>query len=397
MISRIGSLAELSELDPHDRRYRLVDGERVRSIAGGGPLALPPQVRPQRIRRKVGNIAYNSGNTSNIPGYLPKAGYVTAIDLRSLIQIVTGGSAPVVANYGAYGPIQKLQMVVGNRTPVNLPGFHANAFQEIFFAPFKDVLTTNPVATSTTNNWIDDLRVPLTIDDDSELGAWYSQDQELNIDFLISGGAATYVFTTVNSATVNGSWDIYVERFSAAPPDQPGGWLKAISYYNELKLFGSFPLKNGTTFIPIDRDRDYVRFMFIFYTGSINDNTFAPAGGLFTTIELIVGDQQSIYFPIDEQALKDEMIRIYGWQANGSGAAPMRAGVYCIDLIRQKSRSLRDVLPTDSKVVDVVGFNIVSTSASNSVDIVTQGVMDNPFAQKWLLSAQAKGLLGKAS
>lgn len=383
-------------LDPQWQRYIDVEGERVRRISGGGSLALNPAIRPQRIRRKVGSIAYNSGNTSNIPGYLPKAGYITALDLRSLIQIVTGATPPVVANYGTYGPIQKLQLVVGNRTPVNLPGFHANAYSEIFFAPYKDVLATNPVGASTTNNWLNDMRIPLTIDDDSELGAWYAQDQELNLDFLISGGAATYVFSTVNSATVNGSWDIYVERFSAAPPDAPGGWLKAISYYNELKLFGSFALKNGTTFIPIDRDRDYVRFMFVFYTGSTNDNTFAPAGGLFTTIELIVGDQQSIYFPMDEQSLKDEMIRVYGWGVNGSGGAPIRAGVYCIDLIRQKSRSLRDVLPTDSKVVDVVGFNIVSTSASNSVDIVTQGVMDNPFAQKWLQSAQAKGLLKAA-
>ena len=356
-----------------------------------GSFAIPPGARSQRFRTRIGTINYASGSTPGIPGMVPKSGYITKFDIKSSIQVVTGATAPVVANYGAYGPMNRINVVVGPNLPVSIPAWHLNQFLQAYDAPYTDARAANPVATSSTNNWIMDLQVPLTVDPELEMGAWFAGDVELNFDLQIVNAAAATVFSTVNAATIQGSWDVWVERFSAPAPDQPGGWLKEISLYHEIKLFGTYGLKNGDTNIDLPRDRDILRIFLVFYTGSNQDSTFAPADGLFSKITLLINDETFIYNGIDEATLKMEMLRNYTRQ--------LSAGVAIIDFWDSVGRyrlNRRDVLPTDSQLATSVKLIVTSNSPSNNVDVVVQATSDNPYAQKWIRSAQAKKLIPAA-
>jgi hypothetical protein len=345
-----------------------------------GRFAVPANKRVQRFRRKIGNIVYSSGGTPGIPGGVPKAGYTTAFDLRSNQQVVTGAGAPVVANYGAYGPLALIAVVVGAQQVFAMPGWHANQWGLVYDWNYTDALAASPIATSSTNNWVNDMRIPLTVDPDSEVGAFYTGDQEVQMDLQITGAAAGTVLSTVNAATLQGSWDVWVERFNAPAPDLPGGWLNQISFYHEARLYGTFALKNGDTIIPLPIGGDYERIGLAFYTGSNKDSTFAPATGLFTQISLVVNDTLYLYERMDEATLRMEMLRNY--------TRNLANGFYALDFISQKENSRRDIIPTDPDVVHSLYLIIASGSASNNVDVIVERALDSPFAQKWINSAR---------
>jgi hypothetical protein len=355
-----------------------------------GRFAIPAGQRAQRIVRKIGTVNYGAGSNPGLPGGVPKSGYITEFDLRSSMQVVTGATAPVVAGYGPYGLQNLIQVLSGNRLPFSAYPFAANAFFETFDPPYKDILAANPVVTSSTNNWVDDLRIPLTVSPDSEIGAWYAGDVELNMDVQLGGAATTQAFSTVNGATIQGSHDVYVERFTAPAPDAPGGWLNEISFFTEFKRFGTFTLKNGETVIDLDRDRDYLRLMLVFYTGSTNDSTFAPADALYTTLELQIDDNFSVYFPTDEATTKKRMLNDYQWSVAGSGTKILRPGIAMLDFMVEKHMSRRDVLPADAKLIQSIKLRVVSTSASNILDVFTHTAYDNPFAVKYIQAVQAQ-------
>src|SRR5205085_10567333 len=109
---------------------------------------------------------------------------------------------------------------------------------------------------------------------------------------------------------VGGSWDLYSEKFEAPQPDQSdaarGGWLDKISYYNQAQLFGTFALSNGTTNITLETDQDYVRIILVFYTGTLNAQTFAPANSLYTAITLKINDVASIWDTVAEARMRFE-------------------------------------------------------------------------------------------
>jgi len=346
-----------------------------------GRFAIAAGPRAQRYRRIVGQITYSSGSTPSVNGGIPKTGYLTNIDLNSSIQVVTGASAPVIAGYGVYGPDQLVSFVVGPRAWVNIPGYHLKEFNKFYNLPWTDAYNAAPIVTSSTNNWQGSLRIPLAADTNSELGAFYLGDQELNTNLQVTCAAASTVFSTVNGATIQGSWNVEVERFAAPAPDQKNGWLNEVSFIHELRLFGTFQLKNGDTNIQLDLDRDYQRIILIFFTGSDKDSTFAPANGLFTQLSLLVNDEVRIYDTVTEQQLLEEM----DWNYN---IKQWNAGSYAIDFMAQKNNSRRDVLPTDSAVVKSLNLVITSTSTSNFVDVVTESMIDSPYAKKWAESAK---------
>jgi hypothetical protein len=349
-----------------------------------GRFALPVHKRPQRFRKSIGSINYGAGSLQNIAGGVPKTGYISGLDLESLIVVTCGGTAPVIAGYGGYGPYQLLGIQVGARQPIAMPGFHLEKFYEQFDAPYIDAMTTQPVVISSANNWTPHLRLPFTVSPDSEIGAWYAGDQTLQLNAFVTGNPATSVFSTVNAATIAGSYTVWVERFSAPAPDEPGGWLSEISFLDEKKLYGSFALKNGETLIALDLDRDYLEIMLIFYTGSTNDSTFTPANGLYSAITLQVDDTIPLYDRIDEAALRFEMLQHYVRQS----APP--TGVAMLDfMFKDDSQSRRDVLPTDTDTTHSLNLRIVSNSTANTVDVVTHTVTDNPFAKKWVDAAKA--------
>src|SRR5262249_33658611 len=155
----------------------------------------------------------------------------------------------------------------------------------------------------TTNTWINHLRVPLTVDPASELGAWYTGDTTLQMNCVITGNAVGTVFQTTQSATIGGSWDVYSEKFSAPSPDEPNGWLREISFYKQCFMYlDTKALSNGSTSIDLPVDVDYVRIMLIFHTGNsvTADRTFAPADGLYTNLTLLVNNQFRPFDTVEE-------------------------------------------------------------------------------------------------
>lgn len=348
-----------------------------------GRFAIKAGQRTQRFRTKLGNIAYAANQTPGIsPTGVNKSGYVTGFDLRSLQQIVVGASAPVLANYGAYGPLGRIQIVIGPNYPISMPGWFAERFYEAYDAPYTDARVASGIGTNATTTWVNDLRIPLTVDPQTEYGAWFLGDPEFNMDLQIFCNPIATVASTVNGATLQGSWDVWVERFSSPFPHQPGGWLNEISYYHESKFFVTKPLLNGDQPIDLPRDRDLIRVFGVLYTGSDQDSTFAPADGLYNNVTLLVNDETYVYNRVDEAVIKQEMLRNYTRQ--------LAAGVMCLDLWNSPGRdrnSRRDVLPTDSSLASSVKLVVNSGSSSNSIDVYLQTMSDNPYAVKWIQAA----------
>lgn len=356
-----------------------------------GRLALPESARPQRYRRKEGNIAYTSGqSTSQIVG---QTAYLTSLDLISLQTVTTTTTGPTggfgTTPGGAFAPLGNVQVKVnGGRAPFSLPGYHSDIFTRVWDQDYNSGLTTNPNVTNTTNNWVNHLRIPVTVDPVSERGAFYTGDTALNVTFVLTMNAVASVFQTVNGATIGGSWDVWSEKFEAPQPDQSdaahGGWLDKISYYNQTELFGTFALSNGTTNITLEVDQDFVRIILILYTGTLNNQNFAPADGLYTTLTLKVNDVANIWDTVSEAAMRFEMALTY------ENVLP--AGTCVLDFMRLRPPQKRDILPTDPNIAKRLVLQIASNSSSNNVDVITQSVTDSPFAQKWvqLAAAQAK-------
>lgn len=345
-----------------------------------GRLAIPSGQRVQRLRQKAGTIAYSSGVTA--PLQIPQTDYLTAIDVMSNQTLVTGGTAPVVAGYGAFGPLSNVQVKVnGNRTPFSMPGVHVDQFNRVWDHDYGSQMTAAPIATSATNQWKNHLRIPLTVDPLSELGAWYTGDTSLNLTVSLTMAPVATVLSTVNTATIGGSWDVWVEKFNAPAPDQPGGWLNEISYYHEAILQGTYTLINGKLPIILPVDQDYLRILLCFYTGSNQDATFAPANGLVTGLDLVVNEKFHILDTMDEQTIQFENLQI--------DDLALSAGYYALDFMRL-TPSRRDILPTDLNVAKRLVLYVTSNSTSNRVDIITESTTDSQFAEKWLQSAKQR-------
>lgn len=355
-----------------------------------GILAAPLNKRAQRFRVKLGTVAYSSGGTPGLSGGgIPRSGYLTRLDIESAIQVVTGATPPVIANYGAYGPEGMVSVVIGSDSPFALPGLYAKEFWRVYDAPYTDSRAASPIVASSTNNWRDDLHIPLTVSPDTELGSWYTSDDEMTMDLQIAGNAPATVFSTVNSATIQGQWNIWAERFSAPAPDLPGGWLREISFWHEVKILQSnVALVAGDNDIILPRNRDYLAIGLVFYTGSRNDSTFAPAAALFNTISLIVSDETFIYKLIDEQTLIEENLLAY-WQLPATG-------FYWLDFMHQKENSNRDVFPTDASVASAFKLTVNCPGAAKC-DVIGETVMPNPYAKRWAAQAAARSKGRKAA
>lgn len=343
-----------------------------------GRFAAAPRV--QRFKQRMGNIAYSAGALNFVN--VPSSDYTLAFDLISLQTITTGATSPVVAGYGAFGPLGAVTIKVnGNRRPFSLSGYQADIYNRVRFNPFTAQLTTDPVTISSTLPWVNHLHVPLTVGEDTERGGWYSGDTEAQMTVNITGGAPTQAFSTVNAATIQGSWDVWREAFSAPAPDQPGGWLDAISWYHELVQQTTVTLFNGTAAQDLPRDLDYQRIFLFFYAGNNSDGTFAPADGLYTTVDLVVNDKIHIWDNVTEAEVRFEMNQNYGMV--------LPAGVAVLDFVRLQEKigmSHRDVLPTDSSQVTHLQLKILAPGAAK-VDVVTETVSDNPFAARWIRQA----------
>jgi len=356
-----------------------------------GRLALPEAQRPQRYRRKEGNIAYSSGNTGTQA--IGQTAYLTSLDLISLQTTTTTTTAPTggfgTTAGGAFAPLGNVQLKVnGGRAPFSMPGFHADVFTRVWDRDYSSDLTTNPNTGNTTNNWVNHLRLPMTVDPSSERGAFYAGDTALNLTFALTMNAIASVFQTVNAATIGGSWDLYSEKFEAPQPDQSatpqtGGWLDKISFYSQAELFGSFGLSNGTTNITLETDQDYLRIILVFYTGTLNNQNYAPANGLYTTVTLKINDVASIWDTVAEARLRFEQDITY--------QQTLPAGSAVLDFMRLDTPpTRRDIMPTDPNIAKRLVLQIASTSSSNNVDVITHTVTDSPFAQKWVNLARAQ-------
>jgi len=352
-----------------------------------GRYAVPPATRVQRFRQKAGNIAYTSGVTSKLP--LPQSDYLTALDIISVQTITTTASSPVIAGYGAFGPLGLVQLSTnGQRKPFSANAYVADIYMRIRNHPYKSDLTSDPVTVSSTLPWVNHLRLPLTCDPANEKGAWYTGDNALVMTLSLGCSTAAIVFSTVNAATIQGSWDVYRETFNAPSPDNGGTWLDNISYYHEFLMQTTQVLKNGATQIVLPTDVDYERIVLIFYTGSDTDATFAPADALYTNVDLVINDKIHVFEVLAEAERRFVMDQIYN--------TVLPPGSCVIDM-KEVMRSLRDILPTDVQNVSSLKLNIVSTSASNSVDVYTETVTDSPFAARWAQMAAANAGATKAT
>ena len=347
-----------------------------------GRLAVPAAVRAQRFKQNIGSIAYSAGATSP-PLKVPQTDYTTGFEILSSQQVVVGATAPVVAGYGAFGPLANISVSVnGARKIFSLNGYQADAYGRVRMEPYASQLTASPIGTNTTNNWTNHVWIPLTINEDSERGCWYTGDTELNMQITITGGAPAQAFSTVNGATIQGSWTVVREMFNAPPPYLSAQWLDAVTWFHEVIVQGSqVQLKNGVTTFDLPRDQDYQRVMLNGYTGNNSDGTFAPADALLQFIDLALDTKVHIFDTIPEASMRFEQARTY--------AQVLTAGWQVLDFQRIKD-SIRDILPSDSSLVKILRLGITSNSTSNNVDVITESVYDNPFAQKFIAEAQRR-------
>jgi hypothetical protein len=345
-----------------------------------GRFAVASGSRVQKFEQKFGNLVYAGGGAPNIN--LPQDNYTTAVRLVSLQTVTSGATIPVIAGYGAWGPIGNITISgPSNRHPVALQARYLEIYNQVRLAPYASNLTSDPLTASTTTTWVTPLDIPLTISPTSTLGAVYTGDDTITLNLKLNNFPATQVFSTVNSATIQGSWDVWRTTFSAPAPDQPGGWLNDISFYHELAFQTTTQLKNGATDVLLPLNTDYVRVFLFFYTGSVNDSTYAPADGLYTTIDVVVNNKIHIGESRTEADIRQEMAHRYD--------QVLPAGTAVIDWYGRND-SRRDVIPTDPPDVTGLKLTIASTSNNNFVDVITETMSDSPFATKWIASAAAQ-------
>jgi hypothetical protein len=357
-----------------------------------GRFATPPGQRVQKFVQKFGNIVYAGGATPSVN--IPQSDYLFALDIISNQTVTCGATSPVVAAYGAYGPLGTVTIATnGARHPFALPGYLANIYEKIRRGPrMHDDLVAAPITANGVGlAWRNSLHIPLTVADGTERGCWYTGDNALQMYLRLQCNAAATVFSTVNGATIQGSWDIYRTTFNAPRPDAPGGWLEQITWYHEVQLQTTQQLSNGTTTLVLPNNTDYERIILVFYTGSDQDATFAPADGLYTAIDLVINDKIHIVESVGEWFMRETMDQLYG--QNVGSPTP---GVAVIDFLPEPN-SRRDVLPTDTAAAQTVKLNITSTSASNFVDVITETVTDSPFAARWVAAAAATAGAAKAA
>ena len=344
-----------------------------------GRFAVASGTRVQKFWQKFATLNYGGNPAAD----LPKDNYTTGLRIVSGQTVTSGSAIPVIAGYGAWGPIGTVNLKgPGNRAPIALGADYLDFYMRVRKAPYASVATTDVVTASTTTTWNTPLEVPLTVTPMSTLGCLFTGDTTQTFTLRLNNDAAAQVFSTVNGATIQGSWDVYRETFEAPEPTAPGGWLNDISFYHELSYQNTTALKNGSTKIELPINTDYMRIFLFFYTGSRQDNTYAAADGLYTSIDVMVNNKIHVVETIFERKFKDEMAQRYGW----ASAPPV--GVAVIDFMTQ-GESRRDVFPTDPPDCTDFALTIVSTSSSNNVDVITETVSDSPFATKFVAAAAA--------
>lgn len=331
----------------------------------------------QRFQKKFATLNYASGQVAQ--AQLPSDDYTTAVELISAQTVTTGVTPPTIAGWGAWGPLQQITVTApGNRRPFALPGYHADLAYRLRDHAWHSSMTATPNVASTTNAWVNHVRCPLTITNDTELGAFYTGDDSLDMFVQVACGTAAQAFTAVSGATIAGSWDAYREYFSAPAPDQPGGWLDAISYYRSHTVqFSGILLNAGPISLP--RLQDYMRLICVLYTGNNYDSTFAPADGLYTSATLTVNSRINIVDGWSEAKVKFEQERVYKF------ALP--AGSFVLDFNEILS-SRRDILPTDA--ISSLQLTFATANGSAKADVICETVVDSPFAAKYAAAA-AKG------
>lgn len=365
-----------------------------------GRLALPVSQRFQKFPQFQGNIAYSSGAQSN-PLPLIQTEYTTGLTLISKQQVVSGASVPVVAaglpsagisgsltaapspSLGVYSVLDNIQVRAnGGQSPYNLYGWAANLYERVYRHGFLDDIQTAPITASSTTTWTGHVHLPLTVDPVSEKGAFYTGDTTLNLSLQITTLAAANLFSTVNGATLQGSWDVWASKFAGPAPDVPGGWLDEISYLCFRRVYQSgVQLSNGVTPINLEIDQDFVRVLLIFYTGARGQTTYAPADGLYTTMNLTVNDRK-LWDTVPEAWVRFGQNQIY--------EMALPPGTAVIDYNTLTPASRRDILPTDPNSTKRLLLEIASTSSSNFVDVITDTVVDSEYAAKWIASARQR-------
>lgn len=346
-----------------------------------GRLALPTGVRPQRFKQKVGTISYGAG-----PQYVvvPQTDYLSGIDLIAKQTVTSGGTAPVVAGYGAFGPLGTVQLKTnGGRAPISMPAYHMDVLNRVWQDLYTSFLTASPLTINATTNWKNHLRLPVIIDYRTDRGCFYAGDTQLNLQVALVTNPATVAFSTVNGATIGGSWDVWAEKMNAPQPDQDptNKWLDAISFLHTSELYTTATLSNGVTKVILPTEIDYLRILLIFYTGNNSDSTFAPADGLYTTLDLVANEKFHLFDVIDEDTVRFDQVQIE--------RSVLPPGTAVLDFMRIPDER-RDILPSDGTRRMVL--NIASTSVNNKCDVVLEYSADSQYAEKWFrLKAAAAG------
>jgi len=354
-----------------------------------GRLALPRNQHPQRYRRREGVLTYVSAGPASQK--IGSSAYLTGLDLISNMTAVTTAGVPAgtwgTTLAGAFAPLQRVTVRKGGTTPIfSLPGYHTDTFTQVWDQDYASSLTANPLVTATTNVPISHLRIPLTVDPISERGAWYTGDTAQDITLAVDFNAATAAFSA-NAPTWAGSYDVISEKFEAPQPDlstteDTGNWLDKISFFNQVQLFKTVTLSNGTTTVDLDTSQDYIRIVLIFYTGALNAIAFLPADGLYTTLTLAVNDVANLWDGISEASMRFEQAITYD--------RSLPAGTAVFDFMRDQPPRRRDILSTDPDECKRLTLKIVSTSSSNNCDIIVQSVTDNPAAARWVAQARTR-------
>jgi hypothetical protein len=350
-----------------------------------GRLALPPGRRPQRFKSRIGSIAYGTGPQKVD---IPNTDYLTGIDLISKQTVTSGGTVPVVAGWGAFGPLGNIALKTpGNRAPISMPAYHMDVLNRVWQDGYSSQLTASPLTINTTTNWKGHIRLPIVIDPVTDRGAYYVGDSQLNLQVALATNLATTAFSTVNGATIAGSWDVWAEKFNAPAPDQVGAeaWLDAISFLHTCEVSNSVNLSNGTTQVTLPTEVDYLRIILIFYTGNNTDSTFAPADGLYTSIDLVANEKFHLFEEVDEDEVRFDQLQVEN--------TVLPPGTAVLDFVRIPN-SVRDVLPSDG--TRRMLLKIKSTSANNKCDVILQYTSDSQYADRWFRQRAAQGAAAAA-
>lgn len=353
-------------------------------MADYAPLALPK--RYPKLLHQEGTITYSSNTVSN-PLRIDPSGLLLGVMLTGSFTLTQGtGAAPTASTEGIYGILKRVQLSVGGGVGrlVDLTGYELNVVERTREQDYTDdaVTTTTNGAACTFGVYI-----PVCVRDGDLyaeytdlLGALYTGDPQVTCNLVITWGADSNVYSTLNTSSLAGSVTVVSHKLDVPTPDKDPELFSAISWNHivieEINDTTLTAAGNKILLLSTNEPRVYLRLWLLYGEGT---TTPVWKNGILNTLDFSIQDYLHPVESLSEKQQLEMQLRRY--------ANALPAGSYVVDFAASMYRN--QWLPVDRITLAKLVPNFNSPGANAIVRLIQESVVPSPLARKWAQLAAA--------